>query len=83
MLITTKQIRHPPGSDINVDQFKIALDKSLVDVNEGDVEQYVPFYSSCYLDGSNASLNMRPPFFPPGNQTHDRKHQKKKGSHSC
>ena len=83
----------PPCSDIDVDVDKfeatnelfdkvMALDKSFFDVDEVDVEQNVPFNSSRYLDAANASLYMRPPFSPPRNCTHDKKHQKKKGSHS-
>ena len=85
------KIRRPPCSDINTNEFKVtkelfdevmALDKSLFDANEVDVEQHVPFNSSCYPDGANASLYMRSPSSPPRNCTHDRKHQKRKGSHS-
>ena len=47
-----------------------------------DVEQHVPFDSCRYPDGANASLYMRPPSSPLKNRTHDRKHQKKEGSHS-
>ena len=49
-----------------------------------DVEQHVPFDSSCYPNGTSASLYMTPPSSPPRNCTHDWKHQKKKlGLHSC
>ena len=50
--------------------------------NQNDVEQHIPFVSNRYPDGANASLYMKPPSSPPTNCTHDRKHQKKKGSHS-
>ena len=53
-------------------------------VDQVDVEQYVPFDSSCYSNGICASLYMTPSSSPPRNRTHDRKHQKKKmDSHSC
>ena len=49
-----------------------------------DVKEHVPFDSSCYPNGTSASLYMTPPSSPPRNFTHDQKHQKKKlGSHSC
>ena len=82
----------PPGSDINVDEFKVtkklfdkvmALDKSMLGINEDIVEQHVPFNSSWYPNGTSASLYMTLPSSPPRNCTHDRNHQKKKGSHSC
>ena len=46
------------------------------------LDEYVPFYLNRYADGANALLYMRPPSSPPRNCTHDRKHQKKKGSRS-
>ena len=73
----------PLGSDIYVDEFKvteelfgkvIALDKSMFDVNEDDVEQHVTFNSSRYPDGENSSLYMTPSLSPPRNCTYDRKH---------
>ena len=42
-----------------------------------DVEQHVPFDSSCYPNGTSAPLYMTLPSSPPRNRTHDRKHQKK------
>ena len=78
-------------SDINVDAFDIsqelfdqviALDTGSINAEEVDVEQHIPFDSNRYADGANASLYMRPPSSPPKNRTHDRKHQKKKGSRS-
>ena len=50
--------------------------------NKNDVDQHVPFDSNRYPDGANALLYMKPPSSPPTNCTYDRKHQKKKGSHS-
>ena len=44
-------------------------------------DEHVPFDSNRYADGANALLHMRPPSSPPRNSTHDRKHQKKKGSY--
>ena len=82
--------RHP-GYDIDVDEFEatkelfdkvMALEISLFDADEVDVEQHVPFDSCRYPDGANASLYMRPPSPPLKNCIYDRKHQKKKGSHS-
>ena len=64
-------IGRPPGSDINGDEFELtkelfdkvmALDNSSFDTNENDCEEHVPFNSSRYFDGANASLYMRPPF---------------------
>ena len=76
----------PPGSDINVDEFKVTelfdkimtLDKSMFSVEKDDVEQHIPFDSSCYPDGENSSLHMSSHSPPPRNRTHDRKHHKKK-----
>ena len=76
----------PPGSDVNVNEFEVtkelfdkvmALDKSMFDVDEDDVEQHVSFNSSHYSDGENASLYMILPLSLPRNRTHDRKHQKR------
>ena len=50
--------------------------------NNDDVEQRVPFDSNRYPDGANTLMYMEPPSSPPTNRTHDRKHQKKKRSHS-
>ena len=60
----------------------MALDNTLFDTNEVDVEQHAPFDASQYPDGAKASLYIRPPSSPPRNQTHDRRHRKKKGSYS-
>ena len=57
----------PPGSDINADEVEViqelfdkvmVLDKSMFDVDEDDVDQYVPFNSSYYPDGENTSMYM-------------------------
>ena len=49
-----------------------------------DVKQHDFFDSSCYPNGTSASLYMTPPLSSPRNCTHDQKHHKKKiGSHSC
>ena len=81
-----------PGSDINVEEFKItkelcdkvmALHNSSFDTNKVDFEEHVPFNSSCYPGGSNASFYIQPFSLPPRNRTHVRKYQKKKGSCSC
>ena len=83
---------HPSGSDINVKEFELtkelfdkgmSLDNSSFDANKIDCEGHAPFDSSGYPNGANTSLYTKPPSSRPTNPTHDRKYQKKKGSHSC
>ena len=60
---------HLPGSDINVEELELtkelfnkvmALDTSSFDADKVDCEEHVPFDSSRYPDGANASLYMQP-----------------------
>ena len=43
----------------------MALYNTLFDTDEVDVAEHVPFDSSRYPDGANASLYMRPPSSSP------------------
>ena len=58
---------------------KVTKKKRLDSVVE---DEHVLFDLNRYADGANALLYMRPSSSPPRNRTHDRKHQKKKGSRS-
>ena len=73
--------RRPLGSDVNVDEFEVtkklfdkvmALDKCMFNINDDDIEQHVPFNSSCYPDSENTSLYLSPLCSPPWNRTHDK-----------
>ena len=56
----------------------MALDKTMLDVDENDVDQHVLFDSSQYPNGTSASLYMTLPSSPPRNRTHGQEYQKKK-----
>ena len=71
----------PPSADIDVDDTELTkeffdkvmvLDKCMFDFGEDDIEQHVPFNSSCYPDSEHGSMYMSSPStFPSRTKTHD------------
>ena len=66
-----------PGSDFDVDEFKMTKELLNKVMALDDVEQDILFDSSRYPAGENASLYMTPLLSPPRNYMHNRKHRKK------
>ena len=74
-----------PNSDKNSNNIGPSTERppdSDRDADEDDGGELIPFDSSRYSDGANGLMYMQLPSSFPRNRTHDRKHQKKKCSHS-